>query len=1582
MVLISLAAVATDAVGNVATSSSVSVMVNNSLPINVFLGPATISLSGGQLQQFAATVTGGPGNTAVSVELEPQRGDHQQCRPVHGSCDDQRSANCSRDGHQRGDPTKSATTTITLLAPVNVSLGPAAASLSGGQLQQFAATVTGGPGNTAVTWSLSPNVGTISNAGLYTAPATISALQTVTVTAASVADPTKSATATITLLTPVNVSLGPATTSLSGGQLQQFAASVTGGPGNTAVTWSLGPNLGTISNAGLYAAPATISAQQTVAVTATSVADPTKSATASIALLPISVVTTPTAVYLGESQSLQFVATVSHSNNAGVVWSLSSPVGNISSAGLYTAPDTITSAQLLTVTATSVADPNASAAVTLTLLPAFTAASPAAVSLGASQSQQFLAITTAPFWSVTPPIGSISSTGLYTAPAQINALQVVTITATSSDSTPPAGAIITLLPASGELGPAAVSLAGSQTQKFLYLDSDQVSWSLTPPVGSISSDGMYSAPGTISSRQVVTVTCTSITDGSTKAMATITLLPPVGVSVNPSVVNLYGSQTQPFTAVVSNTSNTAVIWSLSPNVGTINDAGLYTAPATISAQQTVAMTATSVVDPSKSATATITLLAPVNVFLGPATISLSGGQLQQFAATVTGGPGNTAVTWSLSPNVGTINNAGLYTAPATTSAQQTVAVTATSVVDPTKSATTTITLLAPVNVSLGPATTSLSGGQLQQFAATVTGGPGNTAVTWSLSPNVGTISNAGLYTAPATISALQTVTVTAASVADPTKSATATITLLTPVNVSLGPATTSLSGGQLQQFAASVTGGPGNTAVTWSLGPNLGTISNAGLYAAPATISAQQTVAVTATSVADPTKSATASIALLPISVVTTPTAVYLGESQSLQFVATVSHSNNAGVVWSLSSPVGNISSAGLYTAPDTITSAQLLTVTATSVADPNASAAVTLTLLPAFTAASPAAVSLGASQSQQFLAITTAPFWSVTPPIGSISSTGLYTAPAQINALQVVTITATSSDSTPPAGAIITLLPASGELGPAAVSLAGSQTQKFLYLDSDQVSWSLTPPVGSISSDGMYSAPGTISSRQVVTVTCTSITDGSTKAMATITLLPPVGVSVNPSVVNLYGSQTQPFTAVVSNTSNTAVIWSLSPNVGTINDAGLYTAPATISAQQTVAVTATSVVDPSKSATATITLLAPVNVFLGPATISLSGGQLQQFAATVTGGPGNTAVTWSLSPNLGTISNAGLYTAPATISALQTVTVTAASVADPTKSATATITLLAPVNVSLGPAAASLSGGQTQQFAATVTGGPGNTAVTWSLSPNVGTINNAGLYTAPATISALQTVTVTAASVVDPTKSATATITLLAPVNVSLGPAAASLSGGQTQQFAATVTGGPGNTAVTWSLSPNVGTINNAGLYTAPATTSAQQTVAVTATSVVDPTKSATTTITLLAPVNVSLGPATTSLSGGQSQQFAATVTGGPGNTAVTWSLSPNVGTISNAGLYTAPATISAQQTVAVTATSVADPTEIGHCHDHPAGPGKRLAGSGHNLALRRTVAPVRRHSYRRPRQHGGDLELEPQPGDHQQCRPVHGAC
>ncbi len=86
----------------------------------------------------------------------------------------------------------------------------------------------------------------------------------------------------------------------------------------------------------------------------------------------------------------------------------------------------------------------------------------------------------------------------------------------------------------------------------------------------------------------------------------------------------------------------------------------------------------------------------------------------------------------------------------------------------------------------------------------------------------------------------------------------------------------------------------------------------------------------------------------------------------------------------------------------------------------------------------------------------------------------------------------------------------------------------------------------------------------------------------------PPMSVSVAPHAATVAPGQTQQFTATVLHTNNTGVTWTLSPNTGTVSPAGLYTPPSTVSTEQTVIVTATSVADMTKSASANITLIPP----------------------------------------------------------------------------------------------------------------------------------------------------------------------------------------------------------------------------------------------------------------------------------------------------------------------------------------------------------------------------------------------------------
>jgi uncharacterized protein (DUF1800 family) len=266
------------------------------------------------------------------------------------------------------------------------------------------------------------------------------------------------------------------------------------------------------------------------------------------------------------------------------------------------------------------------------------------------------------------------------------------------------------------------------------------------------------------------------------------------VSITPATATVSVGAKQQFTANVANTSNKQVYWYVNGGSanGTITSAGLYTAP-NVAPVSPVTIRAVCAVNSERSATATVNVssggVETVSVSVSPATATVQTGAAQQFTATV-GGTANKAVIWRVNnitggnATVGTITSNGLYLAPATVPAGY-VIVSAVSQADSTKSGSTSVTVTSPGNaiaVTVTPASASLAVNAAQQFSATVTG-TANTAVTWQVNnvsggnATVGTITSAGLYTAPAAVPA-GTITVTAVSQADVTKKANANVLII------------------------------------------------------------------------------------------------------------------------------------------------------------------------------------------------------------------------------------------------------------------------------------------------------------------------------------------------------------------------------------------------------------------------------------------------------------------------------------------------------------------------------------------------------------------------------------------------------------------------------------------------------------------------------------------------------------------------------------------------------------------------------------------------------------------------------------
>ena len=338
----------------------------------------------------------------------------------------------------------------------------------------------------------------------------------------------------------------------------------------------------------------------------------------------------------------------------------------------------------------------------------------------------------------------------------------------------------------------------------------------------------------------------------------------------------------------------------------------------------------------------------------------------------------------------------------------------------------------------------------------------------------------------------------------------------------------------------------------------------------------------------------------------------------------------------------------------------------------------------------SPGYTNIGVNQTLQYTATVTGltnktVTWSVVGVVGGnatygkITQAGLYTAPAAIPA-NGITVSALASDGktmgivyvnvAPPGPTITSIAPnpiptgsysititgtgfKSGAIVQAAGGNLGTTFVNATTLKTSGYQGSATPVVFMVSNPGSLWGPG---------FTVSFVAAG-----------PPPPQTISPTTVTLKFGATQQFT------SSGATGWTAT--AGTVTSSGLYTAPSVAPASGTAIVTATG---PGGSAKAVVTVTNPNPQVIAPTTASLNLGATQQF--TSAGATGWKAVS-------GSITTAGLYTAPAALpsSGTDTVTVTGAN-----GTATATVTLIPPT-----PVITSVGNGQLPLgiFSATITG-------------------------------------------------------------------------------------------------------------------------------------------------------------------------------------------------------------------------------------------------------------------------------------------
>ncbi len=470
----------------------------------------------------------------------------------------------------------------------------------------------------------------------------------------------------------------------------------------------------------------------------------------------------------------------------------------------------------------------------------------------------------------------------------------------------------------------------------------------------------------------------------------------------------------------------------------------------------------------------------------------------------------------------------------------------------------------------------------------------------------------------------------------------------------------------------------------------------------------------------------------------------------------------------------------------------------------------------------------------------------------------------------------------------------------------------------------------------------------------------------------PQITVTVSPASVSVPLGGTLQFTATVGNTSNTAVSWSVNgvtsgnAMMGTIDGNGLYTAPQNLPSPSSVTIRATSAADASRSGSAALTVTSDLTVTVMPGAGNVELGATLQFAATVAGsGNPNRAVNWGVNgvaggnAMVGTVSTAGFFTAPQILPAPATVTLTATSQADPAKFASVMLTITSTFSISVSGPAVVVTAASATYVASITPAAMSNpsTMVNWSVdgvpggNSTVGTINAAGIYTAPLVAPAAGSVTITATAAADPAKSASQLVTINTMVGIMITPSPAlNIALENSQQFTAVVSGTL-NQNVVWDVNGIiggdliVGTINNPGSGAIPATYTAPVNmpgvpVTVRATSVFDNSQQASTSVTFFSNITVGITPTGATRAVGRIQTLTASAAN-TSNSNVEWRVNGVLGgdatngRICVAGFqpctrvttpmaagpvdYEAPGSLPPINPVNVTASSQADPSKSG---------------------------------------------------------------
>jgi hypothetical protein len=807
---------------------------------------------------------------------------------------------------------------------------------------------------------------------------------------------------------------------------------------------------------------------------------------------------------------------------------------------------------------------------------------------------------------------------------------------------------------------------------------------------------------------------------------------------------------------------------------------------------------------------TITGNPPTTLSITPQTATIEMLGSQRFQAMVADASGHsTAVvpTWKVVGESGSITADGVFTA-AKLGSDAIVATYA----DLSAGAQITIVPGAVASMQVVPTEVSLVSGSTQQFHAEAFNAhqhPLEITPTWSVRNDVGTIDSSGLFTATKAGDGEVVVTADGAS-----STARVTVAAGELAAISVTPERVVLQAGEELQLQAQGRDAAGNAIAiepVWSLAVNLGELDPTtgvfrALHAGKGHIRVEAGPRPTVTEI--PVEVTPAALEKIDVS----PQTLTISAGEEFAFSATGYDAFGNAIaitpVWELTADLGTMTSEGSLQAQRTgaalvRATVDQLTGQASVIVKPGK--LTTLTIDPAgpLTLAAGETVSLAVTGQDSFRnVVALTPVWSQSEPLGTLQDDGTFRA----ETVGMTEVAAQSGDQR--ATVQISITPgklAKIALTPPTPSILAGETLQFKAIGLDafnnevpiQPTWRVTDDIGDISASGKFKALQAVSGQ--VVATAESI---SGAAQVTVQPGPLALLKVTPEAVHLTAGDTAEIMVVGYDAFGNPVpiepVWQITEGMGTVDDAGVFTAQKAGEGRIVVVVGHLAAVINLQ-----VTRGEVASLRVSPASSQVPSGQQQQFTAEGFDRGGNAVpieVTWEVQGNIGTIDAAtGVFTA--TIAEAGKVIAKANTLA---ASAEVVVVPGEVTSLRVSPASATLIAGEQIQLHSEAFDAAGNRALqppAWSVTEEMGTVSEDAVFQARRAGSG-QII-----ARLDKAQQAISIHINAGPLaTITLEPATLTIKAGAKQNFSAAgadAYGNPVPVEPVWSLQGNVGKID-----------------------------------------------------------------------------------------------------------------------------------------------------------------------------------